>query len=124
MLNVPQQQSAVNTPPAGGTGEGLRGNWGFWLTNADRFARWGGTEDLRRFSSREAAEEWLAGAREQNPRMRLDIEVREIEPTQQAGSADAAQGGIIDVAGGTEWNVVNLTTGETIGRVTLQHNLW
>lgn len=117
------QQSAVNTPPAGGTGEGLRGNWGFWLTNADRFARWGGTEDLRRFSSREAAEEWLAGAREQNPRMRLDIEVREIEPTQQQDNwsqdferrmqqGDAAQGGIIDVAGEQQpnWEIRDAST--------------
>ena len=36
---------------------------------------------LRRFPSREAAEAWLANAREQNPRVRSDIEVREIEPT-------------------------------------------
>jgi hypothetical protein len=32
--------------------------------------------------------------------------------------SDAAQGGLIDVASGTEWDVVNLTTGQTIGRVT------
>jgi hypothetical protein len=85
VLQVPQTpQSAVNTPPAGGTGEGLRGNWGFWMTTADRFAAWPGEGNgLRRFSSREAAEEWLASAREQNPRMRTDIEIREIEPTRQ-----------------------------------------
>jgi hypothetical protein len=37
-----------------------------------------------------------------------------LQPAQQ----DAAQGGIVDVASGTEWDVVNLTTGQTIGRVT------
>ena len=172
------------------------GNWGIFMMNANRFARAPGQTDdnvLRRFPSREAAEQFIVQAREQNPRMRADIEVREIEPSQpvpgstldlqrqraagapvnrntltptgpgpwevfrisdgssvaelgqtnrmsaevearrvidqrreapelygvrtRAGT-DAAQGGIVDTANETTWNIVNTTTGETIGSVT------
>lgn len=65
------------------------GNWGIFMTNADRFARAPGQIDnnvLRRFPSREAAEQFIAQAREQNSRMRDDIEVREIEPAAEAKS--------------------------------------
>lgn len=96
-------QSAVNTPPEGGTGEGLRGNWGFWMAGAARFARWGGTEDLRRFSSREAAEQWLADARRANPQMRTDIDVREIEPSQPTAQTP-------------NWETVNDRTGQVVHR--------
>ncbi len=81
-----QGQSAVNTPPEGGTGENFTGNWGFWMTNADRFVRAPNQLDnnvLRRYPSREAAEAALAQAREQNPNVRSDIEIREIEPTRR-----------------------------------------
>lgn len=66
------------------------GNWGIWITNADRFARAPGQLDntvLRRFSSREAAEQWIAQTRAERPDLRTDIEVREIEPTQQPAAS-------------------------------------
>ena len=70
-----QQQSAAQ-PSAG--------NWGIWIVPSDRFARVPNTivadNVLRRFPSREAAEQFLARTREENPQMRTDIEVREIEP--------------------------------------------
>ena len=112
------QQTAVNTPPEGGTGEGLRGNWGFWMANAGRFANWPGEGNgLRRFSSREVAQQWLDDARAQNPRMRSDIEVREIEPAEpipgstldlQRQRAAAAQQQTPAQGGGFtgEWKVV------------------
>jgi len=59
------------------------GNWGIWMRDANRFSRAPGQIDnsvLRRFPSREAAEQFIAQARENNPNMRTDIEVREIEP--------------------------------------------
>jgi hypothetical protein len=87
VLNAPQQQpqqSAVNTPPPNA---GMSGNWGLWMTNADRFARWPGYPTaagqeipLRRFETKAAAEEYLNSLRETNPRVRTDVEVREIEP--------------------------------------------
>lgn len=62
------------------------GNWGIWLTSSDRFVRAPGQIDnsvLRRFPSREAAEQFLAQTRGERPDMRTDIEVREIEPAAQ-----------------------------------------
>ena len=59
-------------------------NWGIWIVPSNRFARVPNTivadNVLRRFPSREAAEQFLASTREENPQMRTDIEVREIEP--------------------------------------------
>jgi Putative amidoligase enzyme len=66
-----------------------QGNWGIWIQGQDRFSRMPNTiiDDniLRRFPSREAAEYWIERSRAENPGMRSDIEVREIEPTQPAG---------------------------------------
>ena len=62
-----------------------QGNWGIWIGASQRFARAPGQIDnnvLRRFPSREAAEQFITQAREQNSRMRSDVEVREIEPQQ------------------------------------------
>lgn len=71
-----------------------QGNWGIWIQGQDRFSRMPNTiiDDniLRRFPSREAAEQWIEQCRAENPRMRTDIEVREIEPTQPARPAPAA----------------------------------
>jgi len=70
-----------------------QGNWGIWVAGASRFAREPGEYPagqevpLRRFPSREAAEQFLAQTRESNPRMRADVEVREIEPTTAQQSA-------------------------------------
>ena len=73
-----------------------QGNWGIWIINADRFAREPGEYPagqevpLRRFPSREAAEQFLTQTRAENPRMRTDIEVREIE---HAAQPQAPMGG-------------------------------
>ena len=65
-----------------------QGNWGIWIQGHDRFLRMHNTlltdNILRRFPSREAAEQWIEQCRAENPHMRTDIEVREIEPTQPA----------------------------------------
>jgi hypothetical protein len=61
-----------------------QGNWGIWMASANRFSRQRGQIDnnvLRRFPSREAAEQFLTQTRADNPQMRTDIEVREIEPS-------------------------------------------
>jgi hypothetical protein len=66
-----------------------QGNWGIWIGASQRFARQPGEYPagqevpLRRFPTQQAAEQFLAQTREQNPRMRSDVEVREIEPAQQ-----------------------------------------
>ena len=73
-------------PPAQAVTATNQGNWGIFMTHADRFARAPGQVDnnvLRRFPSREAAEQFIAQARAENPNMRTDIEVREIEPSVQ-----------------------------------------
>lgn len=63
-----------------------QGNWGIWITSADRFAREPNTvvadNVLRRFPSQAAAMAYLERTRESNPNMRSDIEIREIEPSQ------------------------------------------
>ncbi len=71
------QPSAAEQPAVGN-----QGNWGIWIGASNRFARQPNTivDDnvLRRFPSQQAAEQFLAQTREQNPRMRTDVEVREI----------------------------------------------
>lgn len=63
-----------------------QGNWGIWIGASQRFARQPGEYPagqeipLRRFATQQAAEQFLTQTREQNPRMRTDVEVREIEP--------------------------------------------
>jgi hypothetical protein len=64
-------------------GQQGQGNWGIWMRDANRFSRAPDQPDnnvLRRFPSREAAEQFIRQGRENNPNMRTDIEVREIEP--------------------------------------------
>jgi hypothetical protein len=73
-------QEPESTPAADQTG-----NWGIWIGASQRFARAPGQIDnnvLRRFPTLAAAEQYLAQTREENPRMRTDVEVREIEPQQ------------------------------------------
>ena len=60
-----------------------QGNWGIWATSINRFVRAPGQSDnsvLRRYPSREAAEQFLAQTRAETPNIRTDVEVREIEP--------------------------------------------
>lgn len=85
-------------PPAQAVTATNQGNWGIFMTHADRFARAPGQVDnnvLRRFPSREAAEQFIAQARAENPNMRTDIEVREIEPSvQNTGSTTSGNWGV------------------------------
>ena len=80
------QPGAPAQPSQSGIEDGSRGNWGLWVTGADRFARQPGTHPagqeipLRRFSTQAAATAYLENLRSQNPNTRSDIEVREIEP--------------------------------------------
>lgn len=81
-------------PAKSQSGETGTGNWGIWITSADRFARAPGQLDnsvLRRFPSRAAAEQWLESTRAENPNMRTDIEVREIEPTVSQSSTQQSR---------------------------------
>ena len=75
-----------------------------------RFARAPGQSDesvLRRFPSREAAEQWIEQTRSTNSAMRTDIEVREIEP---AASAQPQQG-----SGSYTYRVFTTDNNQTVG---------
>jgi len=66
----------------------FEGPWGIYMVGPERFARqsgeWApGEAPLYRFPSREAAHLWIDQRRAENPRMRTDIQVREIEPAAQ-----------------------------------------
>jgi hypothetical protein len=88
------QPAATAAQPA----EQNQGNWGIWINATDRFANQPGsylrneTPPLRRFPSREAAEQWIEQQRAERPNMRTDIEVREIEPSTVTTSEPAANG--------------------------------
>lgn len=70
--------------PAATSQQSGSGEYGVWITSSERFARLpadqanGDPNTLRTFPSREAADEYLSATRANNPRMRSDIEVREI----------------------------------------------
>lgn len=104
---VPVEQLAVarvtmlrpyEPPQAKPAAASSTGNWGIWMTSANRFARAPGQVDnnvLRRFPSQAAAMAFLERTREENPNMRTDIEVREIEPSvQNTGSATSGNWGV------------------------------
>jgi len=97
------------------------GNWGIWITSGDRFVRMPGTGDasnasLRRFPSRDAAEQFLAQTREANPNMRSDIEIREIPAGYQLPGQPAPNNLIPHGPG--PWEVYKLDTGETYHSLT------
>ncbi len=82
----PFDSSPIKARAGAAQAVGQQGNWGIWLTGENRFSRAPGQPDnsvLRRFPSREAAEQWIEQTRATNPALRPDIEVREIEPAQQ-----------------------------------------
>jgi hypothetical protein len=97
------------------------GNWGIWIRALDRFANEPGsysrneTPPLKRFPSREAAEQWIEQQRATRPNLRNDIEVREIEPAvQDTGSATSGNWGIwVPVL--DRWATMNLD-GESVTR--------
>ena len=77
------------------------GNWGIWIKSTEQFAREPGEYPVgqevpvRRFPSRDAAEQWIERTRAQRPNMRADIEVREIEPSvQNTGSTTSGEWGV------------------------------
>lgn len=88
--DVPVEQLAIARvtmlrpyePPQPRSAADNQGNWGIWITPSDRFAREPNTpvadNILRRFPSQAAAMAFLERTREENPRMRTDIEIREI----------------------------------------------
>lgn len=69
-----------------------QGNWGIWINANDRFANQPGsyarseTPPLIRFPSQAAAELWVEQQRAARPNLRTDIEVREIEPSQDSAT--------------------------------------
>lgn len=107
-------QSDANTPPA--SGEGMSGNWGIWMSSANRFARWPGEYPagqevpLRRFTTQQAAQSYLDDLRQSRPDLRRDLEIREIEPPQPQTQQPAQQtGGVINTAN-------EPTTGDGVGQ--------
>ena len=93
IVDVSLHSVAATQQPAAQPAQ-TQGNWGIWIQGPARFLRMHNTlltdNILRRFPSREAAEQWIEQCRAENPSMRTDIEVREIEPTQPARPAPAA----------------------------------
>jgi hypothetical protein len=93
IVDVSLHSVAATQQPAAQPAQ-TQGNWGIWIQDQDRFLRMHNTliaaNILHRFPSREAAEQWIEQRRAENPGMRTDIEVREIEPTQPARPAPAA----------------------------------
>lgn len=87
---VPVEQLAVAKvtmlrpyePPKPRSAADNQGNWGIWIGSSGRFAREPNTivadNVLRRFPSQAAAMAFLERHQEGNPRMRTDVEVREI----------------------------------------------
>lgn len=89
-------------------------NWGIWVNAAQRFARIQGQTDdnnIYRFPTREEAERWIEQRRAETPGMRTDIEVREIEPSQQSTPT-----------GNQQYEVYLQDTGQTVGNFIARAN--
>jgi hypothetical protein len=89
------------SPDADSAAAGGQGPWGIWIKSTEQFAREPGEYPvgqeipLRRFPSRNAAEQWIELARAQRSNMRSDIEVRAIEPSvQNTGNTTSGNWGV------------------------------
>jgi hypothetical protein len=118
-------EPATSSVPASSTG-----NWGIWIGASERFARQPGEYPagqeipIRRFPSQAAAEQFLAQTRTENPRMRSDVEVREIEPStpvpgstlalQQQRAAQAQAGSMPTQTWTGQWLVKDAATGREL----------
>jgi len=93
IVDVSLHSTAATQQPAAQPTQ-TQGIWGIWIIGNNRFSRIPNTlvtdNVLLRFPSREAAEQWIEQSRAANPRMRTDIEVREIEPTEPATTEPTA----------------------------------
>jgi hypothetical protein len=113
-LGQPQAQQ-----PAASTDQG---NWGIWITNADRFANQPGsysrneTPPPRRFPSQEAAEQWIEQQRATRPNMRSDIEIREI-PADSATTAPAVNRNTLAPTGPGPWEVFRRSDGSSVAEL-------
>ena len=103
--------------PAQQATDTTRGNWGIWITTSNRFVRNPGASDyndIRRFPSREAAEQFIANT----PAIRSDIEVREITPAQsQDGGLFSEFGssrGDLTPRGPGPWEIYRISNGESV----------
>jgi hypothetical protein len=89
------------SPDADSSAAGVVRPWGIWIKSTEQFAREPGEYPvgqevpLRRFPSRNAAEQWIELARAQRSNMRSDIEVRAIEPSvQNTGNTTSGNWGV------------------------------
>lgn len=94
----------------------MTGNWGLWLTNANRFARWPNSQDLRRFSTQDVAQRYLDDLRQSNPLVRGDIEVRNIEQAADASQFQEpnANRGDLTPRGPGPWEIYRLSDGSSV----------
>jgi len=134
------QDESESTPVPGSTLDLARrraaatqqGNWGIWIDGASRFARepgeYPGQQEipLRRFPSREAAEQWIEQQRAERPGIRTDIEVREIEPSQPAAPDEftstqnvprEGQPRNLVPTGPGPWEIYRISNGESVRRL-------
>lgn len=104
------------------------GSWGIWIDGSQRFARRPGTGDpsiasLRRYASREEASNFLTQLRAENPRMRTDIEIREIPADYQMPGASSTSASPDSTAGDLTphgpgpWELYNTSTGAVFRRL-------
>lgn len=128
IVDVSLHSTAATQQPAAQPTQ-TQGIWGIWIIGNNRFSRIPNTlvtnNVLLRFPSREAAEQWIEQSRAANPRMRTDIEVREIEPTEPATPEPTAPvpGSTVDRqqrrAQGEftgAWRIVDVSTGQELYR--------
>jgi hypothetical protein len=111
-------------------------NWGIWIVSSNRFARQPNTivadNVLRRFPSQAAAMAFLERTREENPQMRTDVEVREIEPstvtTQEPGGngspaytmtrpAEPVNRNTLTPTGPGPWEVFRISNGSSVAEL-------
>jgi hypothetical protein len=111
-------------------------NWGIWIVSSNRFARQPNTivadNVLRRFPSQAAAMAFLERTREENPQMRTDVEVREIEPstvtTQEPGGngspaytmtrpAEPVNRNTLTPTGPGPWEVFRISDGSSVAEL-------
>ena len=95
--NKKQQQKPEQAAPqqAQDRAATSQGNWGIWIDGSQRFARMPNSivtdNVLRRFPSREAAEQFLSQTRQDTVGMRTDIQAREIPADYQLPDTPAGR---------------------------------
>jgi hypothetical protein len=100
-------------PSVQNTGSATSGNWGVWVPSLDRYATVGNAGP-RRFENRAGAEAWIQDYNQRHAGNDLELQVREIEPTQPQFQEPAPGRGNLTPTGPGPWEIYRISDNSAV----------